>query len=254
MKEKLVTRVGRLEEFIHQWKIRPTAWWIVASSEPIASFIKNQLDEGFEQFRPQLRDLITLWKEEMDSYLTSLISDMKNQRNSNKCKINRLGLATTFFKCCHCTELITYPSILMHDCIYFEDESRNEEDDEDNKGEGNAVVNTRKPRGPREPRPPKHISADKVLTTLINSHGSGMCAGREGVSFDEEAFEAAWDFTTKCGENPNMVTHDTMKKARFECMRCGRLRANDGTRLAMKWPTVVRRRNFAVFSQNLFAL
>ena len=251
MEEKLLTHVEQLEAFIHQWKIHPTAWWIVKSSGPIASFIKSRLQEeipmvDLEEFKPLLRNLLASWKEETDRYLASLISDKGKQKNPCKDQTNRLKLATTVFKCRHCTKSITYPLILRHDCLFFEGgKSRNGEDDKGNSKDA------RGPCGAREPRPPKHITADMVLTMLSNSHSLGMYAGAEGVTFDKEAFNAAWNIITTCGEDPNKVSHDTMKRtqARLECLRCRRVQADKktgSTRLVMKWTMAVGRSRLSI--------
>jgi hypothetical protein len=193
--------------------------------------------QDFERFKPRLlRNLIASWKEETDQYLASLIPDKGKQKNLGKHKTNRLKLATTFFKCRQCTELISYPGILWHECLLFGGcESENEEYDKNVKEE--VVVDA---RGPREPRPPKHITADMALPMLSTSHRLGLCAGMEGVTFDEAAFNAAWDITTACGEDPNTVTHDSMKQtqARLVCLRCRREQVEEtGIGLVMKWTT-----------------
>lgn len=142
--------------------------------------------------------------------------------------------------------MVSYPGILNHGCFIFGSGNSGSDGDDDDEGDskGDVVVKTRGLRDLREPRPPKHITADMVLPTLSSSHSLGMYSGREGVTFDEEAFNMAWNIIITCGEDPNTVMHDTMKKsrARLECLRCRRMREIEGTgsTRAMKWTAAVR--------------
>jgi hypothetical protein len=253
MQTQLCVRIAQLQRYLSRWKIHPTAWWI-ASSEPIAYFIKSELPEktsqDFEEVGPQLRDVVASWRAETDRYLATLIP-----RPSRKGKntTNSLELATTFFKCHWCTEPIMYPRILMHDCFLKEsdarEEARKEEENDENENEvedsDEDMVDDA--RGPREPRPSKQITPDIVLPTLSDYYSLGIYAGREGVTIDEEASNVARDIITICGEDPNLVTYHEMeeKHAILECLRCSRaMQAKQRTksaRLVMRWTTAVRR-------------
>jgi hypothetical protein len=161
--------------------------------------------------------------------------------------MNALGLATTFFKCHWCTEPISYPRILMHGCLYNDVKTNEEAGDEEveeadmEDSEGDVVVNT---RGPREPRPPKDITPDLVLPMLSDYYSLGMQAGKEGVTYDEEASGAVRDIITAYGEDPMTVTYAAMEEnpARVECLRCSRAmqaKKTKSVRLVMKWTMAV---------------
>ena len=257
MRIGLQNRISQLEWFIYKWENCPTAWWI-ASSEPIASFMKNGLperipEEDIEKLEPQLRSLITSWKEETDCYLATLIpqpSGKGKKKDSHNSKTSALELATTFFKCYWCTEPISYPRILMHGCLLkavkLQEEAEGEEDDESDSDmedfEEDMVVDA---RGPQVLRPPKEVTPDMAFPMVSDYYSLGMCAGKEGVSYDEEASNFARDIITACGQDPMTVTYAAMEKihARLECLRCSQaMQAKQKAkqvRLVMKWNMAV---------------
>ena len=222
--------------------------------------MKNGLPEripekDFEKMEPQLRSLITSWKEETDCYLATFIpqpSGKGKKKDSSNSKTSALELATTFFKCYWCTEPISYPRILTHGCLLkavkLQEETGGEEDDESDMEdlEEDMVVDA---RGPRVLQPPKEITPDMVLPMLSDHYSLGMYAGKEGVSYDKEASNIARDIITVCGQDPMTVTYAAMEEmhARLECLRCSQAmqakpRAKP-VRLVMKWNTAVCPRN-----------
>ena len=242
MQRVLRNRIAQLGEILSQWRIHPTAWWI-ASSKPVASFVK-ETSKDVKEVESQLPDLITSWKEETERFLITLIP--RPSGKGKKKENTLLELATSFFKCHWCTEPISYPRILMHDCFLrvndVEQKAGNEEEEEEEEeaedSEDDEVLDA---SGQREPRPPRQITPDMVLSTLSGVYSLGMYAGNVGVTFDEEASNVARDIITVCGEDPNTVTHREMEEAdvRLECLRCSlamqtKQRAKS-SRLVMKW-------------------
>ena len=245
MRTKLQNRIEQLEEFISQWKIRPTAWWI-GSSEPITSLIKSDRrkisKEDFKKAESQLRNLITSWREKTDHYLAALMpqpSGKGKKKDFRNSQTSALELATTFFKCDWCTELISYPRVLMHSC-FVEDQEKAGDEEEDECGmedpEEDVVAG---------PRVPQKITLNTVFPTLSGCHSFGMCAGKEGVTYDEEASNAARVIIVACGQDPMTVTYAAMEEmdARLECLRCSRAvqakQKAKSVRLVMKWPMAV---------------
>jgi len=76
----------------------------------------------------------------------------------------------------------------MHSC-FVEDQEKAGDEEEDECGmedlEEDVVA------GPRVNGPPKKISLNTVFPTLSDCHSFGMCAGKEGVTYDEEASNVA---------------------------------------------------------------
>ena len=201
--------------------------------------------EDFKNAKPQLRNLITSWKEETDHYLAALIpqpSGKGKEKESRNSKTSVLELATTFFKCDWCTEPISYPRILMHSCLIEDQEKAEDEEEDECDMEDLEVADA---RGPRAPRPPKKITFNTVFPTLSECYSLGMCAGKEGVTFAEEASNVARDIIMACGQDPMTVTYTAMEEmdARLECLRCSRaMQAKQkakSARLVMKWPMAV---------------
>ena len=257
IESRLQSRISQLEWFISRWKFRPTAWWLTSSSEPIASFIQiGSLDKtystssaDFEKIEPQIRDLITSWREETDCYLATLIPQPSGKgKKKDLINSNSLELATTFFKCYWCTEPISHPRILVHGCFHKTVKSKDEAKDE--KGEEDDMEDLERDtyidaHEPREPRPPKEITPELILPTLSDYHSLGMRPGEEGVTYDEEASNTARDIITACGEDPKTVTSAAMeeKPVRLECLRCSRVmqakQRSKSNRLVMKWNMAV---------------
>ena len=138
----------------------------------------------------------------------------------------------------------------MHKCLMHADESDVEEqsaDAEDNTSEeaeqGSTVVQGNVDRkAPREPRPPRDITAHTVWPLLSTSLPVGMHAGKRGVAFDEEAHSVARTIVEACGEDADGISYIKMqeKDARLECLRCGRARQGKSrSRPVMSWTIAV---------------
>ena len=146
----------------------------------------------------------------------------------------------------------------MHKCLMHADESDVEEqsaDAEDNTSEeaeqGSTVVQGNVDRkAPREPRPPRDITADTVWPLLSTHFPVGVRAGQRGVAFDEEAHNVARTIVEACGEDADDISYIKMqeKDARLECLRCSRARQGKSrSRLVMSW-------TIAVSSTSIFRL
>lgn len=215
----------------------------MSADERIASFVKNdnpQKAGDFELIKPKILEAIASWRAETDDYLASLIPQPSVKGKGKKKASNiadLLNLATTFFKCHWCTEPISYPRVLMHSC--FAEDPQADDDDDDTEEE--VVIHRR--RTARQPLPPKQITYDTVLPTLLDRHNVGMCAGMEGVTYDDEASKAVREIVVLCGKDPNTVTYAAMEEldARIECLRCSRrVKRGKNKRLIMKWTMAVR--------------
>ena len=174
---------------------------------------------------------IVAWREDTDEYLTSLIRKAQRQRNNDP-SLLPLGLATSFFQCKGCTELISYPRILMHNCFMLPSGVIGDSN-------GKTLVESKKKKNvPREPRPMKQITADTMLPSLSMTFGEGMHPGRTEVAFHRAASQSASRIILCCGENPGTITYKEMdqKDFRVECLLCSS--AGRG-RLVMRWTIAV---------------
>jgi len=246
MKRALADNVQSLRQFIRGPLNNPNpliapAEYYVASYKPILGYLQSNVSrtillKEFEQFRPQLLEIVDTWRKEADEYLVNLVpqpSSKKTKGRSNKgnetAVANPLELAATFFKCRWCTEPITYPRILAHRCLLrfrnhygapknqgmnFQGDAARVIDDEDSE-ESEDI----KPGAPREPRAPKEISADVAWVSLLETQSTGMKAGNTYVTFNEEAHSVARNIIQICGEDPGTVTQTKMhkKNARLRC-------------------------------------
>ena len=204
--------------------------------------------EEFKKVEPQLHTLVTSWKRETDHYLAALLpqpSGKGKKKDTCNSKTSPLELATSFFKCDSCTEPISYPRILMHSCLVEDqDEAESEEEDACDREDLEEDVVT-DARGPRVPRPPKKITVNTVFPTLSDCYSTGMCAGKEGIAYHEEASNAARYIIMACGQDPMTVTYAEMEEiqTRLECLRCSRAtqakQKAKSVRLVMKWLTAV---------------
>ena len=101
--------------------------------------------------------------------------------------------------------------------------------------------------GPRVPRPPMEITPDMIFPALSDYYSLGMLAGKEGVTYDEEASNAVRDIITTCEQDPMTVSFAEMERVpvRLECLRCSQTmqakqkRKTKLVRLVMTWTMAV---------------
>ena len=244
VRQKLTNRIKALDVVLEQLvvtrpRIAPTVFH-VASSDPYSIMVKSSTtgDQSIDVVLKEIAQLpgfITQWRQKTDQYLANLIPRSHRQRNTLL-----LELATTFFQCDMCTEPISYPRILMHDCFLHTIGRSNRN------AQGSGLRKKRTSKGEiREPRPLRVIDADTVWPTL-SEYGAGMHPGRTGVAFHKEAFQSARRIISTCGENPDTITYAEMdqKDVRVQCLRCSS--TVNGGRLVMRW-TIAVSRDFKLF-------
>ena len=191
--------------------------------------------------------MLASWREDIDRYLVSLVPHLSSIKGKEKSPTQILELATTFFTCSKCSEPISYPRVLKHDCLMFGDERDVGEHTEDNASEEAAEDSTvgqgnMNCKAPRVPRPPREITPQTVLRSWSASSRVGMHVGKRGVAFHEEAHNAAHRIVEACGEDANRISYIKMleKDARLECLRCSRARQGKSrSRLVMSWTIAV---------------
>lgn len=192
----------------------------------------------------QLPRFITEWRRETDQYLASLIPGSQRQQNGDDNAL--LELATSFFQCDMCTEPISYPRILMHDCFL---RSSGPIAGSNHNAQGSGIQKERKGASqgiPREPRPFRTITADTVWPSLSEKYGAGMHPGRAGVAFYKEASQSARRIILSCDENPDTITFAEMdqKDVRVQCLHCSSAMTG---KLVMRWTIAVSRDIILVF-------
>jgi len=227
----------------------------IASKDPFCSLVKVDSGkrltlEDIKPFEPQLLAMLASWREDTDRYLVSLVPHLSSIKGKEKSPTHILELATTFFTCYKCSEPISYPRVLKHECLMRADErdvGESSADAEDNASEEAAEDSTvgqgnMSCKAPREPRPPREITPQTVMRSLSASFPVGMHAGKRGVAFDEEAHNAAHRIVEACGEDADRISYIKMqeKDARLECLRCSRARQGKSrSRLVMSWTIAV---------------
>ncbi len=258
IRSELTFRISLLNTFILQVSsnvplIVPTGLQI-ASLNPFHSLIKSDLSSSFSlanfyPFESQLLDILSSWREDTDRYLFSLVPYPSSFKGKEKSSAHILKLATTFFRCYKCRDPISYPRVLMHECLINTNES--------DVGEKSAHVDqTRQEvekvrrllhvdrKTPREPRPPRNVTVtvDTVWPSLSMYLPVGMHVGKPGVTFDEESHNVARCIVEACGEDSHSISYSKMqeKDARLECLRCSRARQGKSrSRPVMSWTMAV---------------
>ena len=164
----------------------------------------------------QIQPLVVSWQDSANEFLAGLLPSTKR---SGKRKLNtsQLTLAAIFFRCHWCTEPISYPRVLVHNCLM---KSRSPSNGDEDSGEE---------------------TEDEKLLALVPSYaGMPWNHDKEQITFDEEAWKCARSVIAACGEDPDTVTASQMddKDRRVECLQC-RTQTATGNRLVMKWRIAV---------------
>ncbi len=213
-----------------------------------------------------LPDISLAWKTEADKSLLRLLSpedDAGMVTGEEGFDRTPLDLASTFFACdCKCTDPMTYPRILMHNCLRTmkmpdtdDDEapedsdnakSADDEDDEDDEDEEQEDEDA----GNEDDAPNivygiPTVTPDSVWDKMSCWANKPWNEGGHDVWIDEEATGYAKAIIRACGEDPETVTSTAMNMRhdiRVECMRCvpaNAAKSRGRTRRVMTWKTAV---------------
>lgn len=173
-----------------------------ASMSVFQSILESPVDvevteASFLQPVSHLPELAEEWRQSTMQFLLGLV------RHGSE--TSQLSLATTVFKCAHCSTLISFPRILVHPCMFSSYTSRTA------KGERHCFW----------------------------QGGGPWNYGGKGVTFEEAASEASRQFVIMSGGNAQKVTAAEMdsKDSRFECLRCDNISPIFGL---MTWRQAVR--------------
>lgn len=160
----------------------------------------------------QIQPLVVSWQDSANEFLAGLLPSTKRS-GKRKLDTSQLKLAAIFFRCHWCTEPISYPRVLVHNCLMkTRSRSNGDEDSED------------------------ETEDEKLLALVPSWVGMPWNHDKEQVTFDEEAWKCARGVIVACGEDPDTVTASQMddKDQRVECLQC-RTQTASGKRLVMKW-------------------
>ena len=182
---------------------------LILDSPPETEITKESIDN----LMVQLPELSAEWNRSNVAMLLQLVPASASLSDPDPADqvVSPLDLATTFFRCSWCTDPITYPRVLKHSCLMSFHSSVGEDLD------------------------------DHVLAAC-HSIGRGTLPwnyGREQVTYDEEAAEAAKAIVVACGQDLETISASAMDQLdpRVECLRC--VHPQRG-RMVMRWRTAVR--------------
>ncbi|KAF9484123.1 hypothetical protein BDN70DRAFT_197531 [Pholiota conissans] len=210
----------------------------LAKLKRIKSFIKaieRNSNEGTIEMilaaavAPRIPKFLTAWRAEADAYPVHLLAEHPTTKKAAASR-NTLNLATTFFKCDFCTDPISYPRILMHQCLRTRRKILDGADGRDDE----ALVNA------SELEPNKKYGVTTVTEEGVWNRMSMWSTptwndARHFISVDEAAVKSAKAIARTCGEDPDTVLTEVMKSrdVRLECNRCGP--KSNGKRHIMSW-------------------
>lgn len=140
-----------------------------------------------------------------------------------------LKLATTIFECKWCGNLLPYPHVLDHLCMYRRHRPC----------QAKGFVPKRGIRNRRNDAAYQYIyysEEDKSDPNVAWNEGG------QQLRFHEEASKYAAAIIKELGEDPERVTWEELDKAnqRVECLRCQKPKPSAHRRLAMDWRQAVR--------------
>jgi hypothetical protein len=162
-----------------------------------------------------VQPLVASWQDSANEFLAGLLPSIKRS-GKHKLGTSQLTLAAIFFRCHWCTEPISYPRVLVHNCLT---KTRSRSNGDEDSGE--------------------ELEDEKLLALVPSYAGMPWNYDKE-VTFDEEAWKCARSVIVACGEDPVTVTASQMddKDRRVECLQC-RTQTARGNRLVMKWRIAV---------------
>lgn len=254
------------------WIIAPAPY--VAQLEPFSTIMKDMSVEGREDLvKEKLNALANLlpgislaWKAEADRSLLRLLPPKDDSATSSKEQdFDRrpLDLASTFFACdCKCTDPMTYPRILMHNCLRTKKMPDNDDDEAPAEDSGEVKsANDDDDDEENEEQEDEDAASENDAPNLIygiptatpETVWDNMSCwaskpwndGGLDIWIDEEATGYAKAIIRACGEDPETVTSTAMnmrQDIRVECMRClpvNGAKSKGRTRRVMTWKTAV---------------
>ncbi|KJA12653.1 hypothetical protein HYPSUDRAFT_818650, partial [Hypholoma sublateritium FD-334 SS-4] len=217
------------------WIIAPAPY--VAQSKPFSTIMKDMSVEGREDLVKEkmnalanlLPDISLSWKVEADRSLLRLLARKDDSAvSSEKQDFDRtpLDLASTFFACdCKCTDPMSYPRILMHNCLRTkkmpekddddapeEDSglSANDEDEDDEDEQQEDGDATSKNDAPNHVYGIPTVTPDTVWDNMSCWASKPWNDGGHDIWVDEEATGYAKAIIRACGEDPETVTSTAM--------------------------------------------
>ncbi|KAF9484131.1 hypothetical protein BDN70DRAFT_873027 [Pholiota conissans] len=222
----------------------------VATSEPFSSTIRdnvriadedgdNEEDEeededstakealsGLADFVP---GVLIKWRDEADQYLLNLLLEAPESAidlAGGQMDRTPLELATTFFKCQFCAELISYPRILVHGCLKKRRHISSVDD----------IDVDVEPRVHGVPT----VTEESTWHTISSWSGPTWIEAKQFISAHEAAANSARTILQDCAEDPDVVTFESMKDRDLllECMCCASPEAG-APRHIMNWDMAI---------------
>ncbi|KAF6763835.1 hypothetical protein DFP72DRAFT_873535, partial [Ephemerocybe angulata] len=202
-------QLARLEPF------RTLVYDTPAEKELTATEVMEHLDD--------IPGALKAWKEDADSLLLALLPSVSPRgrkkgkaASSGKGKepdLSVLERATSLFSCQWCTEVLVYPAVLSHPCLFHK--------------HARSAAKQSQPAGEEDDIP-------------VDGPGAPWNEGGDQVQFDEEASATATVIIAALGHDPNVVTWEELDKAnqRIECLRC-RSKKGAAPRLVMGWRSAI---------------
>ncbi|GLB35460.1 hypothetical protein LshimejAT787_0210250 [Lyophyllum shimeji] len=171
----------------------------LVASEPFKTMLKAPASERITFTDALLRESTQTWRRSKESELLNMMVESGLSPDG----VDSLSLATTFFKCTKCRNVVGYPEVLMHTC-----------------------ASCRYP----STRPFAHPS-ESVPWNL-----DGKC-----VLFHDRAHHAARTILEASGMDPDTVARKDVQKAGFfiECHECCLDEHSEGRRILMTWLSAV---------------
>jgi hypothetical protein len=225
MKDAFTERLSHLSDSMKNFfESRPKPWIhaplpSIAKSEPFASIVRdtstNEDRELVKQRLSELADhipaLLTTCRAEIDIFLLGLLlGDEERITHVDGKDFDRmpLELATTFFKCHRCIEIdpISYPRILMHECLRKRTKLDAPSDEEPLVESYGIPI----------------VTAQHVWNRMSSWYGPTWNEMHQFISIDDVATRSATAIVLACGEDPKAFTAAALKECnvRLECMRC----------------------------------
>lgn len=222
----------------------------IARLEPFRALIYDtpahqQLQQSdFMKLLDSTTQAIETWRQETEAFLMSLVpnqqtaasSGQKRGKGGSKGKgkakesdidTSVLKLATTIFDCKWCGNLLLYPHVLDHPCLFRRHRPCQAKGFVANKG-------TRRTKDP-DYETVFYSEEDKANPNVAWNEGG------QQIRFHQDASNYAAAIVTALGEDPSVATWEELDKAnqRVECLRCRKPKASAHRRLAMDWRQAV---------------
>ncbi|KAF9484643.1 hypothetical protein BDN70DRAFT_81144 [Pholiota conissans] len=184
-----------------------------------------QINTEITHLKDRLPKISKTWRAEADEYLLGLLTGPTKssaRADGEALDATPLELATTFFGCHWCTEAVSYPRILMHECLRTRRQDQ-DADHSDTEGSGfSAQKATTDEGGPDMVHSIPTVNERQVWNKMSSWLGPTWNEAHKFISVDEEFTKSAKAIIQACGENPNTLTAEALNdlNIRVECMRC----------------------------------